>query len=96
MIKIIRNLLLKIIEDIDSDNSNISDSEAKEIIEHITFLSNKQEKLSIYQACKYLGLTRPQFDYEVKVGRLPKGRKQVGFKELFYYKSDLEKYKNAK
>lgn len=96
MIKIVRNLLGKIIEDIDSGNSNLSDSEIKDIIEHLTFISNKQEKLSIYQACAYLGLTRPQFDYEVKSGRIPKGRKQAGFKELFYYKCDLDKYKNAK
>jgi hypothetical protein len=38
-------------------------------------------------------MTRAEFDWKVKTGVLPKGRKQAGFKELFYYKCDLEKYK---
>lgn len=96
MIKIIRNLLEDIINRIDSGNSNLDEDECKEVIEYLTFMSNRGEKLSIYQACDYLGITRAQFDWEVKQGRLPKGRKQVGFKELFYYKCDLENCKNAK
>ena len=96
MIKIVRNLLFNIIDDIDSGNSNLDEKECEEIIEYITFLSNREEKLSVYQACKYLNVSRATFDNWVKEGKLPKGRKQTGFKELFYYKKDLEKYKNAK
>lgn len=90
MIKSIRLLLGKIIEDIDTGNSNISASEAEEIIEHLTRMTNKYEKLSIYQACKYLNVSRATFDNWVKDGKIPKGRKQQGFKELFYYKHDLD------
>ena len=96
MIKIVRTLLFKIIDDIDSGNSNLDEKECEEIIEYLTFLSNREEKLSVYQACKYLNVSRATFDNWVKEGKLPKGRKQAGFKELFYYKKDLEKYKNAK
>lgn len=96
MIKVIRNMLAKIIDDIDAGNSNIDASQGEEIIEYLTFMTNRQEKLSIYQACKYLGVSRATFDNWVREGKLPKGRKQAGFKELFYYKSDLEKVKNAK
>lgn len=62
MIKVIKNLLLDIIKNIDSGNSNLDEDECKEIIEHLTFISNRGEKLSVYQACEYLGLTRPQFE----------------------------------
>lgn len=95
MIKIIRNLLSDIIDRIDSGNSNLDEDECKEVIEYLTFMTNRGEKLSIYQACDFLGMTRAEFDWKVKTGVLPKGRKQVGFKELFYYKCDLEKYKKC-
>ena len=62
MIKIVRNLLFKIIDDIDSGNSNLDEKECEEIIEYITFLSNREEKLSVYQACKYLNVSRATFD----------------------------------
>lgn len=62
MIKIVRNLLFNIIDDIDSGNSNLDEKECEEIIEYITFLSNREEKLSVYQACKYLNVSRATFD----------------------------------
>lgn len=83
MIKIIKELLLKIINDIDTGNSNISSEECSELIEYLTFLTNKNEKLSKYQACKYLKISRATFDNYIRVGRLPAGKKQQGFKELF-------------
>lgn len=97
MIKMIKKLLQDIIDNIDSGNSNLDEKEIEEIVEYLTFISNRQEKLSVYQACKYLDISRATFDNWVREGKLPKGRKQQGFKELFYYKSDLEKYRvNAK
>lgn len=96
MIKIVKKLLEKAISDIDAGNSNLDEKECEEIIEYLTVISNREEKLSIYQACKYLDISRPTFDLWVKEGKLPKGRKQQGFKELFYYKRDLEKYRNVK
>jgi excisionase family DNA binding protein len=58
----------------------------------LSFISNKNEKLSKYQACKYLNISRATFDNYVREGKIPKGRKQQGFKELFFYKKDLDKY----
>lgn len=93
MLKIIRELLVKIINDIDTGNSNINEEECSLLIEHLSEFTNKNEKLSKYQACKYLNISRATFDNYVKDGKLPKGRKQQGFKELFFYKKDLDKYK---
>lgn len=92
MMKLVKELLLKIINDIDNDNSNLSAEECEEIIEHLTTISNKNEKLSKYQACKYLKVSRAAFDNYVRANKIPKGRKQIGFKELFWYKKDLDKF----
>lgn len=62
MIKAIRLLLGKVVDDIDAGNSNIDASEGEEIIEYLTHMTNKYEKLSIYQACKYLDVSRATFD----------------------------------
>lgn len=94
MINLIRKLLVKIIEDIDADNSELNEDESVELLEYISEITNKNEKLSKYQACKYLKMSRATFDKYVSKGKIPKGRKQQGFKELFYFKKDLDKIKN--
>ena len=56
MLKIIREILLKIVNVIDTGNSNLSPEECEEVIEYLSGITNKNEKLSKYQACKYLKL----------------------------------------
>lgn len=67
MIKIIKEILLKIIDDIDTGNSNLSSEECEEVIEYLSGITNKNEKLSKYQACKYLKISRATFDNYVVV-----------------------------
>lgn len=90
MLTIIKNLLEKTIKDIDAGNSYIDEKDATKIIETIRDISDS--KLSKYQAFTYLGIGRSKFDELVRDGKLPKGIKQQGFKELFWYKRDLNKY----
>lgn len=90
MMQLIKKLLLKIINDIDAGNSNLNEEECKEVIDYVTFITNRNEKLSKYQACKYLNVSRATFDNYVRDKKIPKGRKQQGFKELFWYKKDLD------
>ena len=82
-LQLVRDLLAKIIEDIDAGNSNISDDQYDSIIEQISFFSNANTKYSKYQACKFLGISRATFDNKVREGLIPPGRKQQGFKEIF-------------
>lgn len=93
MIQVIRNLLQEIVNNIDAGNSNIPAEKEMELIEYLSAFVNPNEKLSKYQACKYLNVSRASFDNYVKEGRIPKGRKQQGFKELFYYRKDLDTFK---
>lgn len=90
MLKIIRNLLQQIIDDIDSGNSNISENEQLEAIDFIRRLNAKE--LSKVEAADYIGVSRATFDNYIRDGKLPRGKKRSGFKELSWNKQDLEKF----
>lgn len=90
MIKILRNLLQQFIDDIDSGNSNITESQQLDIINLIQSLQD--EELSKIEAAHYVGVSRATFDNHIKKGWIPEGRKRSGFKELSWKKSDLDKY----
>lgn len=96
MINVIRELLVKIVNDIDTGNTNIEWEDQDKIVELLTQIGDKNKKLSKYQACKYLGVSRATFDNYVRDGLIPPGRHQQGFKEIFFYESDLRKFKNNK
>lgn len=90
MLNIIRSLLKHFIDDIDSGNSNITEQQGQEIIQ---FLSDiKEERISKYQACQYLNISRAKFDNLVREGKLPEGKHQAGFKEKYWKKSEILKY----
>ena len=92
MIGLIRSLLQNCIDRIDAGNSNLSAKEEIEIIELLKKYTNKDRKFSKYQACKYLNISRATFDKYIREGKIPKGKKEAGFKELFYLESDLREF----
>lgn len=93
MLKIVRNLLLKIVDNIDAGNSNITENEAMELAKVLQSYTDKTVKMSKYQACQYLNVSRATFDNYVREGKLPRGKKEAGFKELFYTQKDLDEFK---
>lgn len=93
MLKVLRSHLLKIIDDIDAGNSNISDEEElMKTIDVIKELTNKEKGLSKYKACQYLNISRATFDNYVRAGKIPRGVHEAGFKELRWYKKDLDNF----
>lgn len=94
MIKILRNLLQQILHDIDSGNSNISESDQEDIINFIQKINSKD--LSKIEAANYIGVSRATFDNYIKRGLIPEGRKRQGCSNLFWNKFDLDKYLNLK
>lgn len=95
-LKLVRDALAQIVEDIDAGNTNLNEEQYENILEQISFFANSNTKYSKYQAAKYLKISRATFDNYVKDGKLPKGRKQQGFKEIFWTKEDLETFKKNK
>lgn len=94
MLKLIRNELQRLVNNIDSGNSNITEQEANDLLEILTKIG--EEKLSKTQASKLINCSLPTFDRLVKENKLPKGKKQIGFKELYWLKSDILKYVDNK
>ena len=86
----LRKLLVGMVEDLDCGNTNLNDDEMTKVVELLKEYSRKDEPLSKYQAYTYLNISRAKFDNLVREGRLPKGQKVPGFKELRWYKRDLK------
>ena len=78
MLKVIKELLLKIIDSIDAGNSNITEKEAFEIIDIIKHYTDTTQYYNRTQAAKYLNCSIQSFDLYRKEGKIPEGVKQVG------------------
>lgn len=89
-LKTLSECLKLMASNIDSGNSNLNETQCDELLSMISTMTVAEAKYSIYQACKYLGISRATFDRYVKDGIIPEGRRQQGFKELFYLKKDLD------
>lgn len=91
MLHIIKTLLQKYIDDIDADNSNISYEQQCAILKVLSNVNTGQEnEMNKTQAADYLGVSRATFDNYVRDGFIPKGKQVGNFKELRWYKSDLD------
>lgn len=96
MLKTIKECLLQIVDDIDSGNSNADDEELIGVARILKEVLRKDVPMRKYQAYTYLNISRASFDNLVRAGRLPKGKKVQGFKELCWYERDLKEYKKHK
>ena len=90
MLTVIKKILSQLIDDIDAGNSNLSESECVQIIDTLKSVSDPY--VSKYEACQMLGASRATFDNLVREGKLPRGTKRKGFKELAWKKHDIIKY----
>ena len=89
---IISKLLRETADKIDAGNSELSESEAMEIMSVLTHKAMSKEDV-----CIYLNMSGSNFDKLVREGKLPRGRKRRGFKELVWYQDELdERIKNSK
>ena len=79
-------------DDIDAGNSNITEGEAIEIVDNLRRFTDKEKRLSKYAACEYLNVSRATFDNYVREGKLPRGKHEIGFKELSWNKKTLDEF----
>ena len=90
MIQLLKKCLLKLVDDIDAGNTEITEDDALQICGLVNELIRKEERMSKYKAYTYLNVSRATFDNYVAQGLLPKGKKEAGYKELSWYKKDLD------
>ena len=74
-----------------ADNSNVTEEQAIDILRVVA-----HEEVSKEGSCDFLNLSRSRFDEKIKLKKIPKGRKEKGWKELRWYKDELELCKNRK
>ena len=89
MIRLLRDILAEIVDKIDTGNSNISQDDAAMVVGVLKQYTDNERRISKYEACQILGVSRATFDNMVREGKLPRGEHQIGFKELSWKKSDI-------
>lgn len=87
--KLLTKLLRETADKIEAGTCELSEDEALGIIETVTHTALSKE-----QACSYLNLSRSRFDDLVRDKIIPKGRKRRGFKELVWYRDELDDVKH--
>lgn len=92
MLKVIARMLRSIADKIDDGSISSNPEETMQVMETIKGFVDKEKRLSKYEACRYLNVSRATFDNYVRAGRLPRGKHEAGFKELSYSKKDLDKF----
>lgn len=92
MLKFIGKMLREIADRIDEGSISSNPEEAMQAMETIKGFVDKNQRISKYQACQYLNVSRATFDNYVREGKIPKGKHTAGFKELSYSKKDLDKF----
>lgn len=92
--KIIRDLLMSKVDDMDAGNSNIDEESAIAILKVVDDTANMNKRVSKYKACQILHVSRATFDNYVREGKLPRGEHAIGFKELSWSIKDLNDFKD--
>lgn len=88
---IIRKLLEEAIANIDAGNSNHTEEELDDIIKDLTKLNRGIKRISKREACdKILHCSSSTFDNYLKLGLIPPGHKEIGFKELSWSEKDFD------
>lgn len=90
-LKLIRSLLEEAIRNIDAGNSNHTEEELNDIIKDLTKLNRGIKRISKREACeRILHCSLSTFDNYLKLGLIPPGHKEVGFKELSWSDKDFD------
>lgn len=99
-LKVLRKVLEEAIDNIDAGNSNHSDAgnsnhsddELDDIISSLTKLNRGIKRISKREACeRILHCSPSSFDNYIKLGLIPRGHKEYGFKELSWSEKNFDK-----
>lgn len=89
----IRKILVKALKDtaatIENGTCELTEEEAMDIMAVIS-----HQAMSKDEVCSYLNLSPSRFGDYMREGKMPKGRKRRGKKELVWYKDEIDECKN--
>lgn len=92
MLKFIGKMLREIADRIDEGSISSNPEETIQAMETIKGFVDKNQRISKYQACQYLNVSRATFDNYIREGKLPRGKHVAGFKELSWDKKTLDRF----
>lgn len=97
MEEILKLLLIQFIDDLNNKRLNFTYEQQCAIFQLLSNINiGSDNEMCKSEAADYLGVSRATFDNYVKNGYIPKGKKVGRFKELRWYKSDLDIYLSKK
>lgn len=85
---LVAKYLREVADKIDSGNCDLTEKEAMDVLKVIA-----HEALGKEQSLSYLNISKSQFEKYIREGKMPKGEKRTGFKELVWYKDTLDSCK---
>lgn len=88
IMKLVAKELRNLADKFDAGTTETSETQVMDIMSMLT-----HEVMSKEQSMKFLNVSRSRFDDYVREGKIPKGRKRVGFKEKVWWRDELEKCK---
>lgn len=91
-LQVIDDMIMELHNRIKSGRCLTNKQQAQRAIDFLHLIANKDEAVSKYDAARYVGVSRSTFDRFVAEGKLPKGEKRVGWKELAWFPKDLDEY----
>lgn len=93
-LKIVRELLVQCINNIDSGNCNDDEESLNSAIESLSILNKGIPRISKIEACEKILKCSPRtFENYVALGIIPKAHKVGHFKELCWTEKDFDKAK---
>ena len=95
LLDVVRKQLQNAILNIDAGNSNLNEEQREELIKTLSTLNKGVKRISKAYACEHILHCSPAtFDNYVREGKLPKGTKEAGFKELSWSRKELDMFIN--
>lgn len=88
--KFVSSTLKRWAEQIENGQCEMAEEEMVDLVSNIAV-----EEMSKEKAARYLNMRRSNFDTKVANGEAPKGRKLSGFKELRWYRNQLDACANG-
>ena len=89
--QVLATVLEDALKNVNAGNINISEEEASVIIDYLIMLNKGVATVSKAYACEHvLHITSNKFDYLIRKGIIPHGRKRLGFNELSWNLKNLD------
>lgn len=89
----IKQLLLKLVDDIDAGHTNADEDNLIAAIKALKLYTHQDQYYTKYQACNLLGVSRATFDNLVAAKKIPQGKKlYAGDNNIFWSEKDLKAY----